>query len=218
MRKLIQTIAFTLLATVALHAQDTVFRKDGKIIPCKIQGKDSTKVTFLIKRNGLKILTYLNKEEVDSIKYGIIQEPIPFDKASIGPGLGLDYGGIGLNFTLYPQQNIGLFAGFGYAIAGLGYNVGAKYRHIPSNTATVLPYLIAMYSYNTAIQVKNANGFNKHFYGTTVGVGLELHSKSISRGYWTMAMLVPIRDSEVEKYIDKPWPVTFSIGYRLILD
>lgn len=230
MRKLVQTIVLTLLATIALHAQDTVFRKDGKTILCKIQSEDSTKVTFQIKKAGQRVITYLNKEEVDSIKYGIIPEPIPFDKASIGFGMGMDYGGFGANVTIFPQQNIGLFAGFGYAMIGLGYNVGVKYRYIPNSTATILPYAIGMYGYNTAIKVENAIAYNKFFYGATVGVGLDFHSKSASKGYWSIAILVPIRGSEVNNYINdlknshgvefknNLSPIGFSIGYKIILN
>ncbi len=36
------------------------------------------------------------------------------DVVAIGLGVGLDYGGIGVNLTVYPQKNIGLFAGIGY--------------------------------------------------------------------------------------------------------
>ena len=230
MNKLLLIIALFLLTPIVMFAQDTIIRKNGVSTPCVIQSEDSTMVHFYINRNRQKILTFLNKEEIDSIKYGIIPEPIPFDKASIGFGMGLDYGGFGLNFTIYPQQNVGLFAGLGYAMVGLGYNVGAKYRYIPNKAATVLPYAIAMYGYNTAIKVKNDEGLNKQFYGTTVGVGLDFHSKSKSKGYWTIAILVPIRGSEVKNYIDELkshpyikfkndlWPVAFSVGYRLILD
>ncbi len=230
MNKIFLIITLLLLTPILIFAQDTIFQKSGIKTPCSILKEDSTNVHFYLKRKGIKILTHLNKEGIDSIKYGIIQEPIPFDRASLGVGLGLDYGGIGLNFTFFPQENIGLFAAYGYAMVGLSFNAGAKYRYIPNKTATVLPYAIAMYGYNTAIKVKNGESYNKLYYGATVGVGLEFHSKSISRGYWTVAMLVPIRDSDAEQYIDKlksnpnievknePWPVVFSVGYKLILD
>jgi len=230
MNRLFIIIALLLLTPIVIFAQDTIIQKNGIKTPCLIQNEDSTNVHFYIKRKGRKILTFLNKEEIDSIKYGIIKEPIPFDKGSLGAGLGLDYGGIGLNFTFFPQENIGLFAAYGYAMVGLSFNAGAKYRYIPNKTATVLPYAIAMYGYNTAIKVKNWTNYNKLYYGATVGVGLEFHSKSKSIGYWTVAMLVPIRDPDAKQYIDElksnpnidvksePWPVVFSVGYRLILD
>lgn len=230
MNRLFIIIALLLLTPIVIFAQDTIIQKNGIKTPCLIQNEDSTNVHFYIKRKGRKILTFLNKEEIDSIKYGIIKEPIPFDKGSLGAGLGLDYGGIGLNFTFFPQENIGLFAAYGYAMVGLSFNAGAKYRYIPNKTATVLPYAIAMYGYNTAIKVKNWTNYNKLYYGATVGVGLEFHSKSKSIGYWTVAMLVPIRDPKAKRYIDElksnpnidvksePWPVVFSVGYRLILD
>ncbi len=56
------------------------------------------------------------------------QGPWPGDMVSIGLGIGLDHGGFGGNVTYYPVKNIGLFGGVGYAIAGVGFNVGAKFR------------------------------------------------------------------------------------------
>ncbi len=65
-----------------------------------------------------------------------------FYKTSIGIGLGMDYGGIGGSLLFYPQTNIGLFGGVGYAFAGLGYNVGVKIRLITENhTSKLFPYL-----------------------------------------------------------------------------
>ena len=55
----------------------------------------------------------------------VIQEevfvPRTIDATSFGIGTGLDYGGFGGNVMIYPQRNIGIFGGFGYALAGFGY-------------------------------------------------------------------------------------------------
>ena len=48
--------------------------------------------------------------------------------ASIGVGLGLDNGGIGINAAAYIQKNIALFAGLGYNFYETSYNVGTKLR------------------------------------------------------------------------------------------
>lgn len=42
----------------------------------------------------------------------------------LGIGVGLDCGGVGVNLLVYPQENIGIFGGIGYAFAGLGLNGG----------------------------------------------------------------------------------------------
>jgi hypothetical protein len=149
---------------------------------------------------------------------------------SFGVGMGLDYGGFGANFLLYPQKNIGIFAGAGYAIAGVGYNVGGKLRFLSDkNLKRTSFYLTAMYGYNAAIKIVNADNYNKLFYGTTIGFGIDLRNKN-NKGLWTFGLLIPIRISEVDEYIDdltdnlgvdfknELMPVAISAGYRIRLD
>lgn len=151
---------------------------------------------------------------------------------TIGLGVGLDYGGIGANILYYPSEQIGLFGGIGYAFADAGFNVGAKYRlNSKKDSPKVGPYFLAMYGYNAAIAVKNASKFNKVFYGPTLGFGLDFRPKDKSKnGYWSLALLVPIRNSDVDQYIDdlknnegiefenELLPIGFSIGYRIKID
>lgn len=149
------------------------------------------------------------------------------DEVSVGVGLGLDYGGFGGNILVYPQENIGLFVGAGYAFAGLGYNVGAKFRFATKSSSSIRPYLIGMYGYNTAIAVPNAARYNKFFYGTSFGFGIDRDSRS-GNGYWSFALLLPVRGSEVDNYINylktqqvvlqnSLSPIAFSIGYHFII-
>ena len=155
---------------------------------------------------------------------------VDYDRVSIGLGFGFDYGGLGGNFTVYPQKNIGLFAGAGYAFAGLGYNVGVKLRLTPKRLFT--PFFTAMYGYNAAIVVSNSSNLSfdnlsKLFYGPSVGIGFDLGS--IKKGYLSVAILVPFRSADVDNYINQLktndgvqfknnlLPVAFSIGYRFVL-
>ena len=145
---------------------------------------------------------------------------------SPGIGIGLDYGGVGLNFLAYPQKNIGLFAGVGYAAAGIGYNVGTKIRLLShKKSSRTVPFFMAMYGYNAVIVVTNESQYNKFFYGPTIGIGCDLHSRHKENGYLSMALLVPIRSQEITDYINELennagvsfsetlLPVAFSIGY-----
>jgi len=148
------------------------------------------------------------------------------DVFSIGLGLGFDYGGIGVNALAYPQKNIGLFGGVGYAIAGVGYNFGVKLRWPVSKV--VAPYIMGMYGYNTAIHVSSNFGFNdqnKIFYGPTAGIGCDFGTHHANASYFTLALTVPFRSPDVDDYItqltsqgaqfkNKPSPVGISIGYR----
>jgi hypothetical protein len=117
--------------------------------------------------------------------------------------------------------------GGGYAIAGLGYNVGMKLRLTPSSSV-VDPHFLAMYGYNAAIYVSGATNLNKIFYGPTFGIGIDLHKRSTSKGYWSFTLLVPVRSHDVQAYEDNLknnygvsmndlLPITFSVGYKFTL-
>lgn len=152
------------------------------------------------------------------------------DSFSLGIGVGLDLGGLGGNILYYPNKNFGLFAGIGYAIAGVGYNIGAKYRLLSQKqNSMAVPFAVAMYGYNAAIGVQVAPQYNKFFYGPTIGIGLDFRLSPRSSNYWSVAVLVPFRSSAVNDYIDELknhnnivfkndlLPVGFSIGYRIII-
>lgn len=153
------------------------------------------------------------------------------DKTSIGLGAGLDYGGFGGSILVYPQRNIGFFAGAGYAIAGIGFNAGAKLRFATDKpTSRIAPYLLAMYGYNVGIAITNMKEYNKFFYGPTFGFGIDYKSRPTSHGYWSLALLLPIRNPDYKAYLDDLKtnhsvvfkndfsPVGISIGYRFILN
>ena len=153
------------------------------------------------------------------------------DKGLIGFGLGLDYGGIGANFLYYATRNIGIFGGVGYNFDAVGVNTGIKFRIIKKKpTLNLDPYILAMYGYNAAIIVKNSNSQNKTFYGPTFGIGLDFRPKPLSMGYFSIALLIPIRKSEADDYISRLkrynhvtftnelLPIAISIGYRFILN
>lgn len=151
------------------------------------------------------------------------------DKLSLGFGMGLDFGGFGGNLVVYPSENFGLFAGAGYNVVGFGFNGGLKIRFNAENANKIKPYLLAMYGYNSVINVSNRTELNKIFYGPTVGFGFDFRYKPNRIGYWTLALLIPIRNSEVSDYIDdlksnygvkfknELSPVNISFGYRIVI-
>ncbi len=174
---------------------------------------------------SLLILQVIQSKAQDSIVI-----PLKIDKLTLAAGVGLDYGGFGGCLLVYPHKNIGFFVGSGYALAGFGYNIGTKLRFISSEKfSRVNFYLLAMYGYNTAIAVQNAPEYNKIFYGPNFGIGIDFHARQSSKGYWSIALLLPVRSSDVDIYIDdlknnhnvvlknELIPVAFSFGYRLIL-
>jgi hypothetical protein len=144
----------------------------------------------------------------------------------VGLGIGLDYGGIGVNLLTYPTRNVGLFAGFGYALAGFGYNGGLKLRILNKPTAPAYAYILAMYGYNASVKVKGNSSYNRLFYGPSAGIGVETTANEQRRGQWSVALLLPFRGEDPENYINslksvgvdfgnrKLFPVTISLGYR----
>ena len=153
------------------------------------------------------------------------------DKISLGIGMGMDYGGFGGNLTIFPSNNVGVFAGLGYAFAGAGYNVGVKLRSVPKTTQKKYSaFGLLMYGYNAAVAVMDASQYNKFFYGPTIGIGVDYRSDSKTKGYWSAAFFVPVRSSDVSDYIDDLKsnhgvefktgliPIAFSIGYRFNLN
>jgi hypothetical protein len=156
--------------------------------------------------------------------------PSQVDKATLGLGMGLDYGGFGGNLLVYPQKNVGVFLGVGYAMIGVGYNVGTKLRLLPKRESGISPFFLAMYGYNAAIGISNAHELDKFFYGVNFGIGFDTGIKLTKAGYWSFALLLPIRSPDVDIYMDylkqekgaefknELLPFGISIGYRIILD
>jgi len=157
----------------------------------------------------------------------IISEVKPYDRIAGGPGFGIDHGGFGFNLSAFPSENFGFFVGGGYALAGVGLNAGVKARFFPHRpNPTIVPYMTAMYGYNTAIVVSNNSGMNKIFYGPTFGVGVDIRPRPWRLGYFSCAVLVPIRGDEVDKYVDNNnldletglIPIGLSFGFNFILN
>jgi hypothetical protein len=192
-----------------------------------------SQVSLLKKKISVAILflacPLMTKAQADSTRSMKII-PIPTDMVSLGMGMGLDYGGIGMNVTIYPQKNIGFFGGIGYALIGLGYNAGFKARiHFSDLKPSSSIFMTGIYGYNTVYKVKNASRFNKMFYGATIGLGFETAVKPGKAGYWSFGLLIPLRSTEAIGYQDelesipnmkieqKLVPVAFSIGYRFMM-
>ena len=143
---------------------------------------------------------------------------------NLGLGLGLDYGGIGLQLQCRPAAPLVMFAGGGYALAGLGYNAGVQGRILPA--AKWCPYVVAMYGYNAVIMVKGASEYNEIYFGPSIGFGVENHKRGDYRSFWRFQLLVPFRPDAFEKDMNdlkanpnvkiesEPPPFAFSVGYH----
>lgn len=128
--------------------------------------------------------------------------------ASLGVGLGLDYGGIGAKLELLPASPIGVFGGVGSNLSGVGYNVGLSCKLHPYKPST--PYLLAMYGYNAVY-----NG--QSYYGFTTGFGSKFRMDRRNKSHFNIAMLIPFRDSFLRDKIKKgiwAFPILISLGFN----
>lgn len=142
---------------------------------------------------------------------------IKIDKLSLGIGTGLDHGGFGGNVSLYPIRNIGLFAGVGTNLAGMGFNGGLKLRFIPENAESNSGlFLTGMYGYNTVV-ISSYGGYV--YYGASAGIGYDARFNKHKNGYWTFALIFPFRSPESYTHTAGAimLPFTISIGYKFIL-
>jgi len=148
-----------------------------------------------------------------------------YSSSSIGLGLGLDYGGIGVKLSLMPSQGFALFGSLGYNIVGAGYNVGATVKLAPAKR--VCPTLTGMYGYNALIIVKddyNNSRYEKTYYGPSFGVGVEFHNRYKNTNFFNLELLIPIRSSKYHDTLDDlknagaditgGLPFTVSLGYH----
>jgi hypothetical protein len=145
-----------------------------------------------------------------------------FSRGNIGIGMGIDYGGFGVRLTVLPAKPVFLFAGLGYNLAGIGYNIGAGLRLAPERR--FCPYLLGMYGYNGVIVIKNDDQNTRSYYGPSIGAGFEVRSRS-KKNYFNFELLLPFRPDSFNDDMDrlektgvefsnKPLPVSFSFGYH----
>ena len=146
-------------------------------------------------------------------------------KSNIGLGIGLDYGGIGAKITGALSQNLGLFGGFGYNLAGIGFNGGLVVNLSPKTK--VQPVLLGMYGYNAVILLKSGTAVVKRdtYYGPSFGFGLQFHGRNENGNFFNIELLFPVRNSDYEDDIHalksqsnislkEPPPVAISLGYH----
>jgi hypothetical protein len=176
------------------------------------------KDTFRLKldpSSGRTVLKNTKEEET-------IEGRSPNKGSSIGWGVGLDFGGIGVRAAVWPTKSVAFFAGAGYNLVGIGWNAGLNLK-IPTE-GRVVPYFSGMYGYNAAIKVTGALEFQNTYYGPSVGFGLEFHTRKQSMV--SVGFIVPFRSSAFHDDFDDftnsgvdftldPTPITISIGFHL---
>jgi hypothetical protein len=155
-----------------------------------------------------------------------VRAQIPADSAfaeewSLGPGYGLDHGGLGVKAAFRPVPCIRVFAAAGATLAGFGYNGGVEALLLPR--AKFCPYALGMYGTNAVLSTRGTSGSNTMYSGPSAGIGVALRTRL---GHWTLAALLPFRSDEFETDRDlalrrtdldvlvDPWPVLVGLGYH----
>ncbi|MBP7496505.1 MAG: hypothetical protein KA792_02435 [Bacteroidales bacterium] len=147
---------------------------------------------------------------------------------SIGAGIGLDYGGLGIRITTEMNNYLSLFGGLGYNLAGTGVNGGLLFRLFPGYVFR--PTISAMYGYNAVFLFEDSNNskYNRMFFGPSFGFGFELGLFKY-RNYLNCSIIVPFRTKEFDeaynefkknsnvRLIKEASPILFSIGIHLFI-
>lgn len=113
---------------------------------------------------------------------------------TLGIGLGLPYGGIGFRVGSNIADELNLFGGFGYQVAGLGYNFGIMKDFASSRQAQF--YLTGMFGTNAAIKVEGLSEYNKTYLGLSFGLGVKVNSRKKEGNYWDLGLLLPLTSSQ----------------------
>lgn len=138
--------------------------------------------------------------------------------SSLGLGLGLPYGGLGMKLGYNTADHVTLFGGLGYNMVGIGANGGVQLS-IPNKAPTEF-YFTGMYGYNTAMIITDRSAAGRTFAGPSLGTGLKINSVITKGNFWDVGLLVPIRSQNYKNAIQemtlksKPWPVLFYFGYN----
>lgn len=144
----------------------------------------------------------------------------------VGAGLGLEYGGIGVQVEYLTSEYLGIFAGGGYNLVEGSFNVGVNAKVLP--VKAFCPTITAMYGYNAALRVNDSYGntFGKTYYGLSLGVGAEVRNNRSDREKLSFGIRSPFRSDEFHSHYNalkdqgaefNPGilPFTVSVGYHL---
>nr|MCU0382909.1 hypothetical protein [Cyclobacteriaceae bacterium] len=159
------------------------------------------------------------KEEKNTDDYQIA-EPA---ENNVGIGLGVNYGFLGGQVQYFPNKNIGIFAGGGYALIGFGYAIGTEIFIQPDKR--VSPFFSGMYGTNGVIVVDGFSEANKIYSGFSIGFGVRFDNARNPKNHFKVQMLLPFRpefDRDIDSLMsnpniifeDEPWPVLLSFGYH----
>ena len=204
---------------------DTLLLNGGKVIIGKIVYHKNGKVIIKAKNSeGYTITATFQEDQIKQVIYGPEyyarkrRNQNRYDIASIGLGFGLDYGGIGVNLSVFPVTYVGVFAGLGFNFSDqAGYNIGIKSR-IPLTDQNTF-YVLGMYGYNTVNEVDSFSRLYEINYDFTVGFGFDFFGKDQPNAF-SIGMLFPFRGDvspEVLEELGSFKSIAITIGYKVAI-
>lgn len=129
-----------------------------------------------------------------------LRTPPPTYTSNLGIGLGIDHGGIGLQLQYRPVPPLAFFVGGGYALAGLGYNLGMQVRLLPKKKWC--PYVAGMYGYHAAIRVRDRPEYDQLYFGPSASIGVEDHNRFDYGRFWSFGLILPFRPQQFTDDLD----------------
>lgn len=156
-----------------------------------------------------------------------LSSDMPISTSTLGLGIGLPYGTIGVRVGVDLTQNLNIFGGVGYHFVGMGANAGLKLSAIGESRTRF--YFQAMYGSNGAILVEGASRFNETYYGVSAGIGINVMSRKSPGSYFDLGLIVPILSEDFKDDIDiiknhpliegfnEPSPILLTLGYNFSL-
>ncbi len=144
-----------------------------------------------------------------------------YNHFGVGVGVGMNYGGLGMNLTYAPLKFFAITGHAGYNLANANAGISAN-LYLNNRTKTYRPNIKVMYGYNAAIKVIGYSTSNTSYYGVTFGIGNEFRFGQKKQHGFDVNILFPIRSQKFKDDYDNLsissnlllWPVTFSFGYH----
>ncbi len=218
---------------------DTLIFNNGNVMSGTIYLDNALEVGIKTKnKEGNVRDVVVEKRLVKTVNYGTKQVPVYYDQskeendphnrnsretdvASIGLGIGLDYGGFGTNVQVFPVSGLGFVAGIGYNLSDVpGWNVGLKLRLSLSNTRLHRLYVMGLYGYNFVLVTEYADlGIEELYtnYDFTFGFGFEIQTNREKPNVLSLGVLFPIHKDIPDYYLEdleNYYGFGISIGYR----
>ena len=137
-------------------------------------------------------------------------------KVYLGGGIGLNYGGFGLQANILPIPHVRISAGYGTNLINMNYNLGLNFRMFPHKR--FCPVMSYMYGYNGGIKRDDIINPGRSFKGSSLGAGLEIWNKK-RVNFFQLQMLIPIKSIAFENQLGENDSDTFFkiINYNPIL-